>query len=63
MRVAVERIVFVTRGVFAEEVIAGVNVFKLANLEVNPTFVNSPFVDPWRSHGFEGLDLVTGGAL
>lgn len=44
----------VERYVFRPDVIAGSDIFKLANLPLSPAFVTLPFVDMWRAAGLQG---------
>lgn len=57
------RILAVMRIAFKDEVVAGVDIFKLAELTPSPVFVSPRFVELWRSHGLVGLDFVTGGPV
>src|SRR5688572_26157927 len=43
------RIMMIQRHVFRAEALAGVDVFKLANLDVSPTFVSERFVDRFQA--------------
>lgn len=48
----------IARYVFEEDVIAGSDIFKLANMRVSPTFVGQRFVDLWRSAGLRGIKFA-----
>jgi hypothetical protein len=47
----------IRRYVFEEDVIAGSDIFKLANMRASPTFVGQRFVDVWRSAGLRGIEF------
>jgi hypothetical protein len=51
------RIMRVTRHVFRPEVVAGVDVFKIPNLRVSPTYVSDRFVERAKSAGLRGLSF------
>lgn len=48
----------IKRYVFRPEVIDGVDVFKIPNLTVSPTFFSERFVDTWNACGLVGLDFL-----
>jgi hypothetical protein len=49
------KIMRVMRYAFRCELVAGVDVFKIPNLQVSPTFVSERFVRAWASAGLRGL--------
>lgn len=51
------RIMRVHRYVFRAETIRDVDIFKIPNLRVSPTFVSDRIVELWRHSGFKGLDF------
>lgn len=51
------RIMRISKYVFFPEAIEGVDVFKLTNLRVSPTFVSEKFVDLWMSSRLRGLEF------
>jgi hypothetical protein len=55
LRFSSGRIMIVNRYVFRPEVISGVEIFKIPNLRVSPTFVSERFVERWNSGGLAGL--------
>ena len=51
------RIMLVDRYVFRAEAIANVDIFKIPNLRVSPTFMSERIVELWRTTGLQGLDF------
>lgn len=47
----------VERYVFRPKAIAGIDIFKLANVRASPAFVTQRFVDQWQAAGLRGLEL------
>ena len=48
-------IMMVQRYAFRAAVVAGIDVFKIPDLRVSPTFVSARFVDRWKAGGLRGL--------
>lgn len=51
------RIMMITEYEFKGEVVESLDIFKIPDLRVSPTFVGPRFVDAWRSAGLVGLDF------
>lgn len=51
------RIGIVQRYAFRAEAVRDVDVFKIPNLRVSPTYVSHRFVELWRSSGLKGLEF------
>lgn len=51
------RIMLVQRYVFRAEAIDDIDVFKIPNLRVSPTFLSQHFVDRWKTSGLRGLEF------
>lgn len=51
------RIMMVKRYKFHQTLVKDVDVFKLPNLRVSPTFLSHRFVQAWRDCGLKGLDF------
>lgn len=51
------RIMMIQRYVFHIEVIGEIDVFKIPNLRVSPTFLSHRFVDRWEASGLKGLEF------
>lgn len=51
------RIMWVKNYVFRPEVVGEMDVFKIPNLRVSPSFLSQRFVDRWREKGLLGLDF------
>jgi len=51
------RIMSIDKYVFHADIVAGVDMFKLANLRASPTVVNDRFVDLWNASGLKGLEF------
>ena len=51
------RVMLIKRYVFRSDVISGIDIFKIPDLRVSPTFVSQRFVDLWNSHGLKGLEF------
>lgn len=51
------RIMTIRRHVFRADLVHNVDVFKIPNLRVSPTFVSRRFVDRWRASGLSGLEF------
>jgi hypothetical protein len=54
-RLSSGRIMRITRHVFRPEVISGVDIFKIPNLRVSPTYVSERFVERVKATGLRGL--------
>lgn len=52
------RIMAIDRFAFKEGMLEGVDVFKIPDLRVSPTFVSSRFVERWSASGLTGLDFL-----
>ncbi len=52
------QIYWIKRYVFRPDVVDGVDIFKIPNLTVSPTFVSERFVDTWNACGLVGLDFL-----
>ncbi|WP_242396001.1 imm11 family protein [Anaeromyxobacter oryzisoli] len=57
LRFSSGRIMRVTRYVFRPEAVSGVEIFKIPNLRVSPTFVSDRFIQLWTSAGLHGSGL------
>ncbi|HTA89343.1 MAG TPA: DUF1629 domain-containing protein [Polyangiaceae bacterium] len=57
VRFSTGRIMMIQRHIFHEKVIGNIDVFKIPNLRVSPTFVSHRFVDCWRTSGLKGLEF------
>lgn len=51
------RIMMIQRHVFRADVIGEIDVFKIPNLRVSPTFLSHRFVDRWKASGLKGLEF------
>jgi hypothetical protein len=51
------RIMMIQRHVFRADVVRDVEIFKIPNLRVSPTFLSHHFVDRWKSSGLKGLEF------
>jgi len=51
------RIMRINRHVFRPEVVKGIDVFKIPNLRVSPTYVSQRFGDLWNSADLKGLEF------
>jgi hypothetical protein len=51
------RIMFIQRHAFRADVIGDLDVFKIPNLRVSPTFLSQRFVDRWNASGLKGLEF------
>lgn len=51
------RIMLIQRHVFRADGVRGIDVFKIPNLRVSPTFVSQGFVDRWHESGLKGLEF------
>jgi hypothetical protein len=49
------RLMRVNKYMFYSEVIRGLDLFKIPNLRMSPTFVSERFVNEWTAAGFSGL--------
>ena len=56
-------IMMIQRYAFREEIIRGVDIFKISALRVSPTFVSQRFVDLWHSSGLRGLEFECVGSV
>jgi hypothetical protein len=57
LRFANGRPMHISRYVFRESAIQGIDIFKISNLQVSPTFVSNRFVDLWKANGLKGFDF------
>lgn len=57
LRFSSGRIMSVQRYVFRPSLIEAVDIFKIPDLRVSPTFVSHRFVDHWKRSGLKGLDF------
>lgn len=57
VRFADGRLMMIQRYAFRAEVVRDVDVFKIPNLRVSPTYVSHRFVEFWRSSGLTGLEF------
>lgn len=57
LRFSSGKIMSVRQYVFREEVVRDIDVFKIPNLRVSPTFFSQRFVDSWRAADLTGLDF------
>jgi hypothetical protein len=51
------RIMMIQQHAFRRDVIRDVDIFKIPNLRVSPTFVSQRFVDQWQDSGLTGLEF------
>jgi hypothetical protein len=51
------RIMMIQRHVFRANVIGEIDIFKIPNLRVSPTFLSQRFVDRWKASGLNGLEF------
>lgn len=51
------RIMMIQRYVFRPDVVTNVDIFKIPNLRVSPTFLSHRFVQEWNRSGLSGLDF------
>lgn len=51
------RLMLIQRHVFNANAVRNVDVFKIPNLRVSPTFVGQRFVDRWHASGLKGLEF------
>ena len=56
-RFANGRIMMIQKYAFRAEAVHGVEIFKIPNLRVSPTFVGHGFVEQWKRAGLKGLDF------
>ena len=47
----------IQRYVFRSDLVRDVDVFKVPNLRVSPTFVSQRFVDRWNESGLKGVEF------
>jgi hypothetical protein len=52
------RIMWIQQHVFRARVLGDVEVFKIPNLRVSPTFFSHRFVDRWHASGLTGLEFI-----
>jgi hypothetical protein len=57
VRFADGSVMMISKYVLFPEVIANVEIFKIKNLRVSPTFVSNLFVDRWNENGLKGLEF------
>lgn len=50
-------IYLIDKHVFRVDVVAGVDIFRLANWRTGPTFLSDRFVDLWNASGLRGLEF------
>jgi hypothetical protein len=51
------RIMFITEYSFFDDIVENVDIFKIQNLRVSPTFLSHRFVDRWNESGRKGLEF------
>lgn len=51
------RIMRISQYVFKGERLSGIDIFKIPDLRVSPTFVTNRFVEAWQHAGLEGLEF------
>lgn len=51
------RIMMIRRHVFCVDVIGHIDIFKIPNLRVSPTFLTQRFVERWEASGLKGLEF------
>jgi hypothetical protein len=56
-RFASGRIMSIDRHVFRTELVSNVDVFKIPNLRVSPTYLSQSFVARWEASGLKGLEF------
>lgn len=59
MRFSSGRIMDITRYVFRADAIQGIDIFKIPNLRVSPTFLSERIVSLWSAAGLRGLEFNT----
>lgn len=52
------RIMWIQQHAFRADVLGDIEIFKIPNLTVSPTFVSHRFVDRWNECGFQGLEFT-----
>ena len=57
LRFADGRIMVIQRHVFRADVVRQIDIFKIPNLRVSPTYVSHRFVDQWEVFGLKGLEF------
>lgn len=57
VRIPSGRLMTIQRYAFRAEVVRDVDIFKIPNLRVSPTYVSHRFVEFWRSSGLTGLEF------
>jgi hypothetical protein len=51
------RIMMIKRHLFRYDIVQDVDVFKIPNLRVSPTFVSQRFIEAWEASGLKGLEF------
>lgn len=51
------KIMLIQRYVFRADVVRGIDIFKIPNLRVSPTFLSHRFVDRWNESGLTGVEF------
>jgi hypothetical protein len=51
------RVMFIKNYSFFDRVVEGIDIFKIPNLRVSPTFLSHRFVDKWNESGQKGLEF------
>ncbi len=57
MRFSSGRIMDITRYAFRADVVEGIDIFKIPNLRVSPTFLSEQIVSLWNEAGQRGLEM------
>ena len=52
------RIMWIQRHAFRPDVLGDIEIFKIPNLRVSPTFLSHRFVDRWNESGLTGLEFT-----
>jgi len=52
------RLMWIRHHVFRADVVTDIDIFKIPNLRVSPTFVSHRFVDRWMASGLKGLEFT-----
>jgi hypothetical protein len=50
-------LIMIRRHVFRADVVADIDIFRIPNFRVSPTFVSHRFVDRWMASGLKGLEF------
>lgn len=57
VRFADGKVMFIKKYGFLEKVVENVDIFKIPNLRVSPTFFSHRFVEKWNASGLSGLEF------